>query len=420
MSTAAVNKLQKQASIGSKDGQRSNTESGPEAMQNASHPSVKKSTTTEPQLAEGLLPNPPGPRPQNRQIHPQGFPPRFPAGHPRFRPPRNLLDMDPVDNYQGPPPDDPHGRGLPRMFDPRGGPRGPPRPGPPRGFMGPRNSGPPQPLMNLRGPPEPFDARGPRPIGGFRGEMRPERPRFPVDGPPPNAPFPARGPRPREPFARLERPPMHPDAQLRGRNPDFRFQRPPGPRVPGPGQPVPPDVRDRKEAGNIDQEAEKHDDPSRKPQRRPHSEQKPGPSKERSTSNDRHFPQERRRSPDHRRSPDRRRSPERRFVDERPVWPERPAPGQDYRREGARGENPDPLGNRREGRPPWDADRGRERDLERERFERGRRETDPSRPEIRQQDSRDFHHNPPPAFHDRGGSSEQQRQVCILNSVSIY
>lgn len=369
----------------------------PEAKKAATDSNVKRSPLGEPKKSSGLLPNPPGPRPQHRPMHPPGFLPRFPPGHPRFRPPRGLLDFDGVENFPSPP-EGPQGRGVPRMFDPRG-PRGPPRPLPPRGFMGPPDANSPQPLLNFRGPAEPFDVRGPRPHGNFRGELRPERPRFPPGDRPPNAPFPARGPRPRE-----ERPPFPGDLQMRGRNPDLRFQRPTGPGVPGP-----PDFYERENAGH---ESEKRDE--RPPPRMAPSKQPPprdngirGPL------------QEHHHSPEHHRLPER--SSDDQFIEERPMWANRSRPEHDFRRDMTKRDLPEPQpdNERRQRKNFWGEDGGRERDIDRSDFERGRRDIPPQ--EQRPQDPGDFRRsNPPDHFRDERDHQRPVELFLLILKIFSY
>ena len=326
-------------------------------------------------------------------MNPQGFMPRAPTGHPRFRPPRHTADIDAPNNFHGPP-DGPHGRGFPRMMNPRG----PPGPLPPRALMRPPNPRMPESLMTFPGPPDQFDARGTRPMGNLRGELRPERPH--------GGPLHIRGPR--DPFLRQERPIIPPETNLRGRNPEIHGHRPPGPRFH-----APPNLQTREQ---IDLEAENLDKPEKQFSRELHHGQKQAPARDgnRHASPDRHHSSRHLQSPGHllpperRHSPGRQRSPERKFMNERPVWSDGPRSGQDSKYRDSPAED-----GRRYGRPLWDEDRRRDRAFDRQDFDRNRGNIQPRRPESKPRAPAEFNiDSHPPYFHgERDRPRDPQRPV---------
>ena len=345
------------------------------------------STLSSPQKTGGLSASSPATRPQHRPVNPQGFSPRFPPGHPRFRPPRNSFDMDAANtsvHTQDGPSDGPRGRGVPRMLNPRGA----TGPVPPRGFMQSPNSRPPEPLMMLPHTPDQFEARGPRLMGNMRGEFRPERPRFQGNSPNNNI----RGPR---------------EPHFRGRNPDFRGQRHPGPRFP-----APQDI-EKMEPVHEGSQNEKFDKPERQFQRRSFSDQKQLPERDSNqhVSPSRHHTFDQGPSPGRHFTPQRQKSPEQSFVNERPMWEDGSRSMED-----SMYKEPPADGGRRHSRPIWDEDK--RRDFDREQLSRGMGNAQPQKSEIRSRNSQEFGGNPPPYFQgDRDRSRDPQRQVVTFISL---
>ena len=354
---------------------------------------TESSTTVSSQKKEGLLVDPATNKPQHKEMNQQGFSPRFPPGHPRFRPPRGSFDADNPKNFGGPP-DAPQGRGFPRMMNPRG----PPGPLLPRGSLHGLNSRMPESLMGFPRPPDQFQARGSRPMGNMRGELRPERPNFPGNGPS-RGPLPIRGPR--DPLQRSERPPVPSETPFRGRNPEMRGQRHPGPRFPAPTD---FEKRGPEQSG---QKADKHGKPDGQFLRESHS-----------RDGDRHIKPDQHHSSGHHQSrghhhdsPGNQHSPESAFVSERPVWADGPRSTQDTRYK-------EPLADdgRRNNRPLWDDGRGRkERDFDREGFDRNKGDNQAHRSGLRSRGPEEFEGNPPPYFHgERDRQRNPQKQVYDL------
>ena len=284
---------------------------------------------------------------------------------------------------QDSPSDGPQGSGLPRMLNPRSA----TGPVPLRGFMHSPNTKPPEPLMMLPRTPDQFEARGPRPMGNIRGELRPERPRF--QGNSPNTTI--RGPR---------------EPHLRGRNPDFRGQRHPGLRFPAPQD------LEKVEPVHGGSQNEKFEKPERQFQRRSFSDQKQLPERDsnRHVSPSHHHTLDQGPSPGRHFTSQRQNSPERSFVNERPMWAEGSRSMED-----SMYKEPPADGGRRQGRPLWDEDK--RRDFSREEFNRSMGNAQPQRQEMRSRNSQEFGGNPPPYFQgDRDRPRDPQRQVVAFFS----